>query len=73
MNKIVLPQIVAIGIYNAQIAIKNRTISKWENNNTISQIIYYLYRLVKYDFCATCAVFACFTVNSMFSSLVQQD
>ena len=28
MNKIVLPQIVAIGIYNAQIAIKNRTISK---------------------------------------------
>ena len=28
MNKIVLPQIVAIGVYNAQIAIKNRTISK---------------------------------------------
>ena len=28
MNKIVLPQIVAIGIYNAQIAIKNRTVSK---------------------------------------------
>ena len=28
MKKIVLPQIVAIGIYNAQIAIKNRTISK---------------------------------------------
>jgi len=28
MNKIALPQIVAIGIYNAQIAIKNRTISK---------------------------------------------
>lgn len=28
MNKIVLPQIVAIGIYNAQIAIKNRPISK---------------------------------------------
>ena len=28
MKKIVLPQIVAIGIYNAQIAIKNQTISK---------------------------------------------
>ncbi len=28
MKEIVLPQIVAIGIYNAQIAIKNRTISK---------------------------------------------
>lgn len=28
MKKIILPQIVAIGIYNAQIAIKNRTISK---------------------------------------------
>ena len=28
MNKIALPQIVSIGIYNAQIAIKNRTISK---------------------------------------------
>ena len=28
MNKIVLPHIVAIGIYNAQIAIKNRTITK---------------------------------------------
>ena len=28
MKKIILPQIVAIGIYNAQISIKNRTISK---------------------------------------------
>jgi hypothetical protein len=27
-KEIILPQIVAIGIYNAQIAIKNRTISK---------------------------------------------
>ena len=28
MNEIVLPQIVSIGVYNAQIAVKNRLISK---------------------------------------------
>lgn len=28
MNKIILPQIISVGIYNSQLAIKNRTVSK---------------------------------------------